>query len=234
MESMEINVVLDPIDNNSRNILQNIFFFIPQNKFGATWRWVNDPRGWTIPLIGLKKKNSMHIFSQLFSNTDIHTFTHHTMNVTQETGSDYHRNMCESLLTDFFAGKGIGVPKSLPLHPPPLSPFLSLFSLSVILLFHSSKYLSLRPNQFSFERSKVSRGAGHRFTHTHTHTHTPHTHTISSAGLIWHIYIQLILCFLLHTLTNSLSLSLSHTLNLLLFLWPVLSFSTCSVHVQTS
>lgn len=41
-------------------------------------------------------------------------------------------------------------------------------------------------------------------------SHT-HTHHISSTGLIWHIYIQLILCFLLHTLTNSLSLLLSHS-----------------------
>lgn len=76
---------------------------------------------------------------------------------------DGNRDVCK---TEFFCRKGN---ERCAREPSTLSLSISLVcSFSVILLFHSSKYLSLRPNQFSSERSKVSRGVGR------THTHTPY------------------------------------------------------------
>jgi len=117
-----------------------------------------------------------------FPNTDIYTLNVHDT----KDKSNYHCNICESLLTIhsrsvLFAGKEICIKKSLPLHPPPplsLSLHFSRHSHSPSFFFSTLLSTSLWPNQFSFERSKVSRGAGRRFSLSHTHTRA-HTHTIS-------------------------------------------------------
>lgn len=145
---------------NSWNIHQNIFFYIPQKK----------ERIWSDMRVSKLCKNSHSKTKKTcnFYNTDIYTWQK----------ADYHCNLwiivdhTQQVCTFWRERNRCAEKPSSPSSSSSLSfsLYFSCCSRSPSFFFSTHLSTSLRPNQFSFERSKVSKGVGHRFTNTHTHT----------------------------------------------------------------